>query len=168
MYRLIAGRFAFLLVVALLGSCNSANTEESSTEDLPTLGKVLDRGSLGLMTYNIRYATPSDGEDQWEARKTDVVDLIRRYQPAVLGIQEGLLSQVTYLDTALPEYDYLGRGRDEDPAEGEFTAIFYDTSRLQALQTETFWLSPTPEVFLWAGMLRCSASVPMAFFMPLI
>jgi hypothetical protein len=36
-------------------------------------------------------------------------------------------------------------GRDDGKEKGEFSAIFYDTNRLQVLNSGTFWLSETPE-----------------------
>lgn len=47
------------------------------------------------MTYNIRYATDRDGINSWENRKEWVSDLINYYEPDVLGIQEGLINQVS-------------------------------------------------------------------------
>ncbi|MEM7573592.1 MAG: endonuclease/exonuclease/phosphatase family protein [Bacteroidota bacterium] len=147
MHPSFLSQYILLLLSVLLLGCRPVSSEVAAVEDLPSTSNELERGTLGLMTYNIRYATPNDGEDQWALRKTDVVELVQRHQPAVLGIQEGLLAQLTFLDTALADYSYLGRGRDEDPQAGEFSAIFYDTSRLRALHTETFWLSSTPAVF---------------------
>ncbi len=40
----------------------------------------------------------------------------------------------------------LGVGRDDGKQKGEYSAIFYDTTRLQAIQSKTFWLSETPEM----------------------
>jgi len=45
----------------------------------------------------------------------------------------------------LVNYDYVGVGRDDGKEKGEFSAIFYDKNRLQALKSGTFWLSETPE-----------------------
>lgn len=40
----------------------------------------------------------------------------------------------------------MGVGRDDGKTAGEYSAIFYDTARLQAVQSGTFWLSETPDV----------------------
>ncbi len=100
---------------------------------------------LEVMTYNLRYDNPGDGFNRWDMRKAAVVDLIRKYQPQAFGTQEGLLHQLAFLDGALPNYTFAGVGRDDGKREGEFAAIFYDSSRLQLIHTETFWLSPTPD-----------------------
>lgn len=98
-----------------------------------------------VMTYNIRYDTPNDGENWWENRKQDVADLILRYRPDFLGIQEGLDHQVRYLNQTLKDYAFVGIGRDGEGNISESTAIFYDTTKYKLIESKTFWLSPTPE-----------------------
>ncbi len=97
------------------------------------------------MTYNIRYSTPNDGENWWELRKDWVKDVINFYEPDVFGIQEGLHHQVTFLDSALNRYAFLGVGRDDANQAGEYAAIFYNDQNLKAINHGTFWLSETPE-----------------------
>lgn len=97
------------------------------------------------MTYNIRYATERDGINQWENRKGWVTDLVLFYEPEVLGIQEGLHRQVTFLDSALVNYSFVGVGRDDAKKAGEYAAIFYRNDKLEVLESGTFWLSETPQ-----------------------
>lgn len=98
------------------------------------------------MTYNIRYDNPGDGVNAWPNRKEKVVDLIKKYDPDVLGVQEALYHQLEYLADQLKDYKRIGVGRDDGKTKGEFSAIFYKKSRLKASKNGTFWLSPTPEV----------------------
>ncbi|HMQ47245.1 MAG TPA: endonuclease/exonuclease/phosphatase family protein [Saprospiraceae bacterium] len=105
----------------------------------------LNSQSWRFMTYNIRYDNPGDGADAWAARNEAVVNLIKHYHPLVLGIQEGLAHQVAYLDSNLTNYAYVGVGRDDGKEKGEFSAIFYDTTLLEVLERNTFWLSDTPD-----------------------
>ena len=67
------------------------------------------------------------------------------YAPDILGIQEGLHTQVSYLDDHLKAYDYVGVGRDDGKTRGEYAAIFYRPDRLKLLGDDTFWLSETPQ-----------------------
>ncbi|GGG34683.1 hypothetical protein GCM10011414_00170 [Croceivirga lutea] len=97
------------------------------------------------MSYNIRYSTSNDGENAWDNRKEAVVALIKNYEPDFLGIQEGLLSQVAYLNKNLADYAYTGVGRDDGKEKGEFSAIFYNGKAFKLITGETFWLSTTPE-----------------------
>jgi len=98
-----------------------------------------------IMSYNIRYNNPNDNENWWENRKPEVAELIAFYAPDVLGIQEGLHDQVSYLNSALPKYSYVGVGRDDGKEKGEYAAIFFNTENLELVKTETFWLSETPK-----------------------
>ena len=102
--------------------------------------------SAKLMTYNIRYANPNDGENYWENRKEKLAGLILYYEPAFLGIQEGLLHQVEFLDSCLANYDYIGVGRDDGKQKGEFCALYYDTREYRVVIDSTFWLSETPHI----------------------
>lgn len=97
-----------------------------------------------LMTYNIRYGNKWDTENRWEDRKIGIIQLLNEYKPAILGIQEGLIHQVQYIDSCLLNYSYIGVGRDDGKIKGEFTAIYYDTIKFKVLENSSFWLSETP------------------------
>ncbi len=97
-----------------------------------------------IMTYNIRYDNPNDGENQWSNRKDFLSNQIAFNEPDVFGIQEGLHHQVTYLDSILSNYKYVGVGRDDGKTKGEYSAIFYNTKTLKVVEHVTFWLSETP------------------------
>jgi endonuclease/exonuclease/phosphatase family metal-dependent hydrolase len=101
--------------------------------------------SLSAMTYNIRYATTNDGDNQWEKRKEFLTDQISFYAPDIFGIQEGLQHQVDFIDEQLAMYDFIGVGRDDGDKKGEYCAIFYNKKKLDLLGQSTFWLSTSPE-----------------------
>lgn len=112
---------------------------------------------LRLMTYNIRYNTPQDGKNAWPFRKERVLELIKESQPAILGLQEVLFDQLEFLRVQLPNYSYLGVGRDDGKSKGEFTPIFYQAERFELQSSNTFWLSETPSK---AGSLGWDANLP--------
>jgi endonuclease/exonuclease/phosphatase family metal-dependent hydrolase len=84
-------------------------------------------------------------ENSWTIRKDKVIQILIQYAPSIIGIQEGLLSQVQYIDSCLTNYDYVGVGRDDGKEQGEFCAIYFDTTRYFVLNHSTFWLSETPD-----------------------
>ncbi|VAX23817.1 Endonuclease/exonuclease/phosphatase family protein, partial [hydrothermal vent metagenome] len=94
-------------------------------------------------TYNIRYDNPKDGENRWDNRKEFLTDQIKFYEPDFLGIQEGLAHQISYIDSTLPQYNYIGVGRNDGRSEGEFSAIFYNSNKFRLIKSSTFWLSET-------------------------
>jgi endonuclease/exonuclease/phosphatase family metal-dependent hydrolase len=101
---------------------------------------------LNVMTFNIRYNTMADSMNAWPFRKDKVASQILFHEAHIIGVQEALHGQMTDLQERLPQFKYAGVGRDDGKEGGEYSAIFYDTTRLQVLQTKTFWLSETPEV----------------------
>ncbi len=101
--------------------------------------------NLNVMTFNIRLSLDSDKENSWENRKNDALQLLDYYHPDVFGVQEAVPQQMTDLKTGLKNYDFVGVGRDDGANKGEYSAIFYNTEKLQVLQSGTFWLSETPD-----------------------
>lgn len=101
--------------------------------------------SYKLITYNIRYNNPMDGENAWDIRKEKLTEMLNFYEADILGIQEGLLNQVLFIDSCLPNYQHLGIGRDDGKTKGEYSAIYYKKDKFDVLKTATFWLSETPD-----------------------
>ncbi len=94
-----------------------------------------------IMTYNIRYDNPGDSLNKWDNRKLEIAHLIKYYKPEILGIQEGELHQLNYLDDSLPDYSRIGVGRDDGKERGEFSAIYYNNKEFSLINESTFWLS---------------------------
>lgn len=102
--------------------------------------------TLNVMSFNIRYNNPADGEHSWPNRKDRVASVIRFHQADLVGLQEVLRGQIDDLEELLPQYSWIGVGRDDGEDGGEFSPIFYKQDRFNVLDTGTFWLSETPEV----------------------
>lgn len=116
--------FQFLLMVSLVNICWGQNYQ--------------------FISFNIRYDNKSDGLNSWSHRQHDIVQYIERIKPTIMGIQEGLPHQVDFLNINLGDYTYVGVGRDDGLAKGEYCAIFYRNQSVNLLETGTFWLSDTP------------------------
>lgn len=98
------------------------------------------------MTFNIRFDNPDDGPDAWPHRKDFVASMFRFHRNDIVGIQEGMHHQVMDLDEFLPEFEWIGVGREAGDERGEFCAIYYRPERFELIEQDTFWLSETPEV----------------------
>jgi len=98
------------------------------------------------MTFNIRLNTKADSLNAWPYRKDNAASQILFHDVHLLGVQEALHDQMIDLQDRLPRFKFVGVARDDGKQKGEYSAIFYDTTRLQALDSKTFWLSLTPEV----------------------
>lgn len=100
---------------------------------------------LSVLTYNIRYDNPGDGDDAWPKRRDHLAAQLRFIKPDIFGIQEGLHRQLVYLDEQLPDYTRVGVGRDDGKEAGEYSALFFLKKRFGLLASGTFWLSETPD-----------------------
>ena len=107
--------------------------------------KNMDEPTLTVMSYNIRYDNPDDGRNAWSQRKEKVANLIQFYQADLVGLQEVLHRQLTFLEDKLVGYGRIGVGRDDGKQAGEYSPVFYFKERLELLDQGTFWLSETPE-----------------------
>ena len=105
----------------------------------------LSAQSFRAMTYNLRFNNPRDGADAWPLRKHWLAEQVLYTGPDALGVQEALHDQVSFLDSALTGYAYVGVGRDDGAKAGEYAALLYNTQTCKLLAHGTFWLSPTPE-----------------------
>jgi len=101
---------------------------------------------LNIMTFNIRYNTKNDSLNAWPYRKDNAASQIQFHNVHILGVQEALHEQIMDLSQSLSQYKYVGVGRDDGKTKGEYSAIFYDTTRLKLLGSSTLWLSLTPDV----------------------
>lgn len=101
--------------------------------------------TIRVMTFNIRYANPNDGEHVWENRKDWVAEIIRSSGVPIVGIQEALRHQIDTLVTRLPNYNWIGAAREDGKNRGEFSPLFYRSDILDVEKSGTFWLSPVPQ-----------------------
>ncbi len=99
---------------------------------------------IKVMTFNLRYGTAMDGPNHWNKRKDILVEVIKNYDPDILGTQECLDFQAKYIEEQISSYSFIGRGREKDGS-SEQTSIFYKKDMWEALETQFFWISETPE-----------------------
>jgi len=98
---------------------------------------------IHLATYNIRYDNAGDSLNNWKYRKDQLFNIVRFYDFDLFGVQEALVNQMNDLSAGLPEFAYVGKGRDDGDKKGEFSAIFYKKDRFKLLDNGMFWLSGT-------------------------
>jgi len=112
----------------------------------PQLNPAPDAGlSLNIMSFNIRRGTAKDGRNHWIFRRSLVHEILNRYRPDVLGLQEAMDFQITALHRMLAGYEMVGIGN-LGGSEGMYTAIFFNVARFSLSEEGTFWLSDTPDI----------------------
>lgn len=135
--------------------------------------------TINVATYNLRNDNNKEDRargDGWQQRLPYVGGLIRFHGFDVFGTQEGLHHQLEDLKAQLPGFEYTGRGRDDGKEAGEYSAIFYDTSKFKLLDHGDFWLSADtekpnkgwdavlPRICSWAKLEVLSTGKPLYFF----
>ena len=139
-------RISWAVVPLLLSSC------------APLPGPARERAaSLRVLTFNIRYDEPADGANGWPFRKEMAAGTISFHRIDIAGLQEVLASQLHDLQSLLPEYAWVGVGRDDGRAAGEHNPIFFLRDRFRLLASATFWLSEEPDK---AGVKGWDAACP--------
>lgn len=121
---------------------------------------------ITIITSNISadFLNPP-GVPAWEERKLPYVDVLRKAEPDIIGLQEVTPRQLQFLQEQLPEFTALTVAV-EDPAPdllviwqekyGKFglplipgpyeIILFYRTDTFDCLSTGHWWLSPTPDI----------------------
>ena len=128
---------AAALLVGVAGCCQRCGRDECVPPEA---------SSLRVGTCNVRY--PNKGDDKagngWEARKADLMALLRTLDMDVFGVQEihddiKPYKQVSDMREGLKEWTFV-----DDY--GVTTAAAYRRSRLDLEKKGVFWLSETPDV----------------------
>ncbi|HWU96837.1 MAG TPA: endonuclease/exonuclease/phosphatase family protein, partial [Sphingomonas sp.] len=109
---------------------------------MPMAVQAQDR--LVVMSFNVRYPSPSDGENIWEKRRDLFVETVAAAAPDVIGTQELFQLQGDYLVGKLPGYSWFGIDRRGGHAD-EHMGVFYRRDRLKLVEHGDFWLSDTPD-----------------------
>ncbi|WP_211358981.1 endonuclease/exonuclease/phosphatase family protein [Nesterenkonia populi] len=103
--------------------------------------------ALHVMSWNIRRRADPPflrTADRWEERAPRLQTLLEAEQPTLLGVQEALADQASFVQSALGEgYLSLGEGRGPRGG-GEGNPILYDADRLKVLHWEQAALSTRP------------------------
>ena len=132
------GRTLLSLLLSIMTVFTSIGTVLLPKSDKPDT--AVD-GHVRIMSFNIdtkfvlksSYSTPA---------------LIAKYRPDSVGLQECNVLWMSELRAQLPDYAYVGVGRDTGDRSlicGEMCAIMYRKDKYRLSDSGTFWLSETPE-----------------------
>ena len=104
----------------------------------PLLGQ-----DLKVASYNLRYANKQDSiaGNGWGQRLPVICNIVKFHDFDIWGAQEVLDSQLNELLSGLPDYQYIGVGREDGKKAGEYAPIFFKKDRFKVLKSGHFWLS---------------------------
>ena len=92
---------------------------------------------LKVMSYNLRYADTGLLVEE-NTRKDPLVASINQHKPDFLGVQEANEPWMDVLPEMLPEYSFVGVGRDDGLTSGEFAAIFLPQAEMERTRQRYF------------------------------
>lgn len=98
--------------------------------------------AISVMSYNIRYDEPMDGENRWDLRRDKVAGLMQYYGPDFIGTQEAQPHQMRYLLEKLGEYAVAGRVPADGDADVAYQSLLYNKNKFRLVSEHFFWLSP--------------------------
>ncbi len=136
-----------VVFVAALPVISNNQHKKISSEHPPA--QVVDfeekaEGSIRVMSFNLRYGAL--GIITRSSRNDEVLETIKKGKPDSFGVQEATPTWMRYLSKQLKdEYDYVGVGRADGNNSGEYSAIFYQKDKYEVYESDTFWLSETPD-----------------------
>jgi endonuclease/exonuclease/phosphatase family metal-dependent hydrolase len=147
--RLLATAACLLIAMHLVG-CKAQDPRDPGD---PTL-RVM---SFNLRVKNIADTVMSNG---WNSRRGSAVKTVRKFDPDLLGTQEGKETQVKHLRKKLQFYATHGVGRDNGRSGGEYCAIYYRTIRFTPEDAGHLWFndSDKPGKRTWGSVFPRMAS----------
>lgn len=101
--------------------------------------------TMRVMTLNLRFENDRDRENAWSRRRDLVIDVIRRFEPSILGTQEGTPGQLRYLRDRLTDYCMVEPPRPEDET-CQYPTLFVLEKRYLLCESGEIWLSTTPGI----------------------
>jgi endonuclease/exonuclease/phosphatase family metal-dependent hydrolase len=111
---------------------------------------------LRVMSFNIRYDNPLDGENAWPKRRELAFATIEKFAPDLLGLQEVQHGQAKAFAARMKGYEMHGVARDDHPR-SERSSILFKRERFEKVRGGDFWLSETPDA---AGSKGWDADLP--------
>ncbi len=97
--------------------------------------------AIGVMSFNLMA-----GAKKGDKRVDRVIEIILKYRPSIIGVQEATDNWMNLLRERLGDtYTIVGVGRNAD-GHDEHSAILYLTEEFDCLEGGTKWLSDTPDV----------------------
>lgn len=138
---------AIIVTTVIMPLISNSIHKKTSEENPPA--QVVDfeekaEGSIRVITFNIRCTNL--GMILRSSRNDEVIETIKKGMPDSFGVQEATPTWMRYLKRELGDlYDYVGVGRANGKNMGEFSAIFYLKDIYEVYDSDTFWLSETPE-----------------------
>lgn len=94
---------------------------------------------MKVMSFNIWSDAPRNVS--WAKRRDRLAEVLQRHDPDLAGLQEVTRPMLNDLHERLPEFRWIGEGRDDGNKAGEYTPIFFREDRFALGAQGRFWLA---------------------------
>jgi endonuclease/exonuclease/phosphatase family metal-dependent hydrolase len=109
-----------------------------------------------LVSTNIRFDNPADGDNAWAHRRELLAKTLLKYRPDVIATQEGRFDQLRDFESVLGNYQIVDHHRSWI-RERMYPSFYLRNDSCEILRSDDLWLSETPEV---AGSFSFGSSFP--------
>lgn len=101
--------------------------------------------TLKVISFNIRFENPDDGDHNWNYRKPILAEIVNGYKPDLLGTQEGREPQLRDLEKSL---DNLILEDSKRPwiTVRMYPTIYYNPKSVEVVDSGDIWLSKEPDI----------------------
>lgn len=100
---------------------------------------------LCLITCNIRFDNPADGQNSWQYRRDFLSRTLLKHRPAIIATQEGRFHQLNELKDLLGDFELIDQHRSWI-GERMYPTLFVKNGLFEFLNSGDIWLSETPGV----------------------
>ena len=106
--------------------------------------KAPENKSIEVISFNIRTGEGKDGTNSWRFRYPATIELVKKENPDVMGLQEAMKYQEGMILYDCSDYKAIGVGRENGKKLGESMSILYNKKTISVSKWGTFWLSENP------------------------
>lgn len=100
---------------------------------------------LCLISCNIRFDNPADGQNSWPFRREYLAQTLLKHGPVLIATQEGRIQQLNQLKDSLKNFDIVDQHRSWI-GERMYPTFFIQSKSFEYLASGDVWLSETPDV----------------------
>lgn len=100
---------------------------------------------LKMISANIRYETEQDKKHNWPYRKNFLADSINKFNPLILGSQEGRQGQIKEFSSLLNNLTLIDQHRSWID-ERMYPSLYLDLKAIKLIDSTDIWLSETPHI----------------------
>lgn len=99
--------------------------------------------NLRIISSNIRYENPKDGDHDWPNRREYLAECLNRFDAHLIGTQEGREDQLRDLEKLLPNLKMVDSHR-RWIEKRMYPCLFFNLDELTCHESGDLWLSETP------------------------